>query len=88
MVSALRDRDDASAMAPQRRIGDIEQLAARNASSPWVVVALGGGLTDLHPAVEAALYRVTQDAVTNAHRHAQHATWVQVAVNGGPTQVR
>ncbi|WP_029663018.1 sensor histidine kinase [Cellulomonas sp. KRMCY2] len=87
MVGALRDRDDPSAMAPQRRVADIERLAARSTGSLHVDVALSGELANLHPAVEAALYRVAQESVTNARRHAQQATRVEVAVIGGPTEV-
>jgi len=37
--------------------------------------------------VEAALYRVAQESVTNAQRHAHHATRVDVTVTGNPTDV-
>ena len=86
MVGALREGGRA-AMSPQRRVGDIEQLASRSTDSLHVGVALSGELTDLHPAVEAALYRVAQESVTNAQRHAQQATRVEVALTGSPTEV-
>ncbi|XVU28251.1 sensor histidine kinase [Actinoplanes sp. CA-054009] len=72
MVSALR--------GPGHRIGDIEELAAD--------VEFRGDLTDLPPAVESALYRVTQESITNAQRHARQATRVRVEVTGGATDVR
>ena len=87
MVGALRERGDPSAMAPQRRVGDIEGLAAASPGSLHVGVARRGDLADLHPAVEAALYRVAQESVTNARRHAQQATRVDVLVTGTPTEV-
>jgi signal transduction histidine kinase len=47
-----------------------------------------GELTNLTPATEAALFRVAQEAVTNAQRHAQHATRVEVLVMGSATEVQ
>jgi signal transduction histidine kinase len=38
--------------------------------------------------VEAALYRVAQESVTNARRHARLATRVQVTVTGTDTDVQ
>lgn len=49
---------------------------------------LRGELTNLPPALEAALYRVTQESVTNAQRHAQQATGVEVTVTGSATDVQ
>ncbi|MFF5075936.1 sensor histidine kinase [Actinoplanes sp. NPDC000266] len=72
MVSALRD--------PGHRIADIEELAAD--------VEFRGDLTNLPPAVEGALYRVTQESITNAHRHARQATRVRVEVTGNATDVQ
>ena len=43
---------------------------------------LSGELDDARPAVGAALYRVAQESVTNALRHARHATRVEVQVAG------
>lgn len=39
---------------------------------------LTGDLENLSPAVDTALYRIAQEAVTNALRHARHATQVNV----------
>lgn len=88
MVSALRDRNTRPATAPRRRIADIERLAANSTDALRIDVALHGELTNLPPALEAALYRVAQESVTNAQRHAQHATRVQVNVSGTATDVQ
>jgi glucose-6-phosphate-specific signal transduction histidine kinase len=88
MVSALRDRDARPATAPQRSIADIEHLAATAADGLRIDVALHGELANLPPALEAALYRVAQESITNAQRHAQHATRVRVDVSGTATDVR
>jgi signal transduction histidine kinase len=74
MVGALRDRDQQSPIAPRRRIADIELLGANGTDSLRVDVELSGELTNLPPAVDAALYRVAQESVTNAQRHAHQAT--------------
>ncbi len=51
-------------------------------------MTLAGELDDLSPAVGAAIYRLAQESITNARRHARHATRVTVAVTGDADQVR
>jgi signal transduction histidine kinase len=87
MVGALRDRRSQSSAAPRRRVADIEQLAATGTDSLRVDVELRGELAGLTPALEAALYRVAQESLTNAQRHAHLATRVEVTVTGTPTEV-
>jgi signal transduction histidine kinase len=87
MVGALRDRQEQPAVAPQPRLADIERLAANGTDSLHIDVELCGDLTNLPPALEAALYRVAQESVTNARRHAQQATRVEVTVTGNATEV-
>lgn len=88
MVDALRDRQQQPATVPQSRVADIERLAANSTDSLRIDVELRGELTNLPPALEAALYRVAQESVTNARRHAQRATQVEVTVTGSATEVR
>lgn len=85
MVGALRD-DDAAELTPQRGVADIERLAT--AGPPRVEVALSGDLDDLRPAVGAALYRLAQESVTNALRHARYASGVRVDVTTDEASVR
>lgn len=85
MVSALRD-DEAAELAPQRGVADIERLAT--AGPPRVEVELSGDLDGLRPAVGAALYRLAQESVTNALRHARYATGVRVDVTADEASVR
>jgi signal transduction histidine kinase len=88
MVGALRDRQNQPAVAPQRCIADIERLAANGTDSLRIDVELCGELTNLPAALEAALYRVAQESVTNAQRHAQQATRIEVKVTGNATDVQ
>jgi signal transduction histidine kinase len=79
MVGVLRDGTDAD-LSPQPRVADIERLAEQVEGQPIVDVSLSGDLDRLTPAVEVALYRIAQEAVTNAVRHARHATRILVDV--------
>lgn len=87
MVGALRDRENQPSLAPQGRLVDIENLAKR-VGSPLVNVEFNGDLTNLAPAVEGAIFRVVQESVTNAQRHAQLATRVEVTVLGDASDVQ
>ncbi len=49
---------------------------------------LSDDLDDLRPLVEAAIYRIAQESITNAVRHARHATRINVCVAGDDECVR
>ncbi|MFC6420729.1 sensor histidine kinase [Ornithinimicrobium tianjinense] len=87
MVGVLRAADDAC-LSPQAGVADLPQLAGRSSGGPEVDVGLSGQLDGLTPAVDAALYRLAQESVTNARRHARHATRVTVRVVGEAERVR
>lgn len=87
MVGALRERDDAD-LAPQRGAADIERLARSLGDEPLVEVHLSGDLEDLSPSVGAATYRIAQESITNATRHARHATRIVVLVAGERDYIR
>lgn len=89
MVGALR-RGEVSRpdLVPQQGIRDIERLASSTGSGPLVDVELSGDLEDLRPSVEAAGYRLAQEAITNALRHARHPTRIRVQVAGDRNSVR
>lgn len=88
MVGGLRDRRSFPSLAPRHRLADIEGLAASGTNSLRVEVELRGDLADLAPSLEAALYRVAQESVTNVRRHAHGATRVAVTVTGNAADVQ
>src|SRR3954447_2062628 len=87
IVGVLR-ASQATEFAPQRGVAEVEQLATDGQARPYVEVALSGEFDDLSPAVGAAIYRLAQESITNARRHARHATQVTVAVTGDADRVR
>jgi signal transduction histidine kinase len=80
VVGALRN-GDAAAMEPQRGVADIE-LLGRGVGDARVDVQLTGALDDLPPIIDAATYRIAQESVTNALRHARNARRIDVRVAG------
>lgn len=78
MVRVLREDGDV-ALAPPRGIADLPTLG-RTDTTPRVEVALTGSLTGLAPPVDAALFRLAQESLTNALRHARNATRVVIDV--------
>jgi signal transduction histidine kinase len=77
IVGALRDE-----RAPAAGLAEIRALAQR-ATRPTVEVALDGDLEGLSPVLERALFRLAQEAVTNAIKHARNASKVSVRISGG-----
>jgi signal transduction histidine kinase len=88
MVGALRQGDPAD-LAPQPGIRDLVRLERRDrATGPRVAVTIADGLGEVPPSVGAACFRVAQEAVTNALRHARNASEVVVRVDGDDHHVR
>lgn len=85
LVGALRDDGDA-ALLPAGRIIDLPALAART-TTPAIDVELSGDLDGLAPAVERAVFRVAQESITNAVKHARNATTVKVRVVGAAPSI-
>jgi signal transduction histidine kinase len=81
MVGMLRDGEDAD-LAPQPGLADIARLGRDTGGWPRVDVQLTGDLDDVSPTVAAATFRLAQESVTNALRHARDATRVDVRVSG------
>jgi signal transduction histidine kinase len=73
-------------MRSTERIADLKQLV-RSGEGPAVDVEIAGYLDDIAPAVGSAIYRLAQESVTNARRHARHATRIKVRVTADETKV-
>jgi signal transduction histidine kinase len=86
MVGALRD-GAAAALAPLGGVSDLERLARVAPDRLRVDVRLDGDLHELPAALDAAVYRIVQESVTNAVRHATGAGEVLVHVVGEPDRV-
>lgn len=86
MVRVLRDEEDA-AYAPQLGVADLPALA-RTDATPTVEVSLDGSSVRLAGPMDAALYRLAQEALTNAVRHARNATRVGIDVRREGKAVR
>ncbi|HEY7071604.1 MAG TPA: histidine kinase, partial [Acidimicrobiales bacterium] len=79
MVRVLR-RNEPAERAPSPRVADLAALVAADRAGPPVHVQLSGDLDDLPEPVGAAIYRLAQESVTNARRHARDATEIHVRV--------
>ncbi|GAA1548430.1 histidine kinase [Kribbella hippodromi] len=86
MVRVLRE-EEAVAYSPQRGVADLPALA-RAGVTPTVEVALYGSLSRLALPVDTALYRLAQESLTNAVRHARGATRVRIDVRREGDAVR
>jgi signal transduction histidine kinase len=84
IVGALRGTA-AAELAPQPGIDDLRRLAHAGRGPGAtdqidVVVCVPEHLDEIGPTIESAMFRVAQEAITNARRHARGATEVTVAV--------
>lgn len=86
MVRLLRE-DDAVEYSPQPGVGNLSALA-RHSATPIVEVSLDNALTQLPRPVDAAIYRLAQESLTNALRHATNATRVDIVVRRDGNEVR
>ncbi|WP_433383209.1 sensor histidine kinase [Actinoplanes sp. CA-142083] len=84
MVKALREDDAAVDLTPLPGLADLGRLSGRLPIDLRVDLPAG----ELPPAVDAAVYRIVQESVTNASRHAVEATGVEVRVAAAPGAIR
>ncbi|GHI90400.1 sensor histidine kinase [Streptomyces xanthophaeus] len=88
MVAALRDRGVGAELAPPAGVADLDRLVRTPDGRLKVDLGLDGELDSLPPALDAAVYRIVQESVTNAMRHAASATEVVVRVTAERHTVR
>ena len=79
LLGLMRADEEGAAIAPQPGIGRIDELArgARDAGLP-VDVRVTGDLTAVSAGVDLTAYRIVQEALTNALRHARTSAAVEV----------
>ncbi|XVV00639.1 sensor histidine kinase [Actinosynnema sp. CA-248983] len=88
MVRVLREGEPLD-LAPNASLADVEQLASRwPVFGPTVEVEVVGDVDDLPPSVGSTTYRLAQESVTNARRHARNASRIAVRVVVDDSAVR
>jgi signal transduction histidine kinase len=86
MVKVLREPP--SGLTPGPGLADLAQLEDPQRDGPPVDLEISGDVDDLSPTVGAAVYRLAQEAVTNARRHARHPSRIEVRVVADAGSVR
>lgn len=87
IVRVLR-REEGNELAPSPAIADLLQLARPESGGPVVDVQLNGDVDAVPPTIAAAVYRIAQEGVTNARRHARNATRIHVRVRADEAGIR
>ena len=88
IVRSLRT-DDRDGTAPLPRLGDVRGFSGPTApGAPPVHVDLQGDEARVPDSVAAAAYRLVQESVTNALRHARRASRIDVTVSADDDAVR
>ena len=84
LLKALHPDESDTFYAPQPTVTDIPELiaGAEKVGSPVTFVSVVGA-DSLSPVVQLTAYRIVQEALSNAIRHAPHAA-VTVTLRGGP----
>jgi len=85
----LRLRGDGAVAprAPQPGLADLAQLGDGLDGLVTLEIELTGELDGLGSGVQSTLFRVAQESITNAIKHAADATMVRVVVTGAPDEV-
>lgn len=87
MVRTWRAGADAD-LTPRQGLADLDGLARHRPGELRVEVDVDGGLGPVDQVVGTAVYRIAQESVTNATRHARRATRVVVRVARHGDRVR
>lgn len=79
MVRVLRRTGERAELSPAPLVRDLGDLP-RVEAGPALDVEITGDVDDLTPALSTTVYRLVQESVTNARRHARHASRIAVSV--------
>ena len=89
MLGVLREPADEPDLSPQPGIADLDRLCHRiRAAGPRIDYRSTGDLTDLDVGVQLAAYRIVQEALTNALKHAGPHTRVELALSIDGSRLR
>jgi signal transduction histidine kinase len=81
LLGVLRERTDEPSLSPQPGIADLDLLCEQiRAAGPRVRYHSAGALHALDAGVELAAYRIAQEALTNALKHAGPRTHIDLAL--------
>jgi signal transduction histidine kinase len=87
LLGMLRKGDDELALAPQPSLASLDALAAQvSAAGLPVEVAVEGEPRELPPGIDLSAFRIVQEALTNALKHAGPAA-AHVVVRYGPDEL-
>ncbi|MGO2932780.1 sensor histidine kinase [Microbacterium sp.] len=86
VLGVLRTEDQSAELAPQRGIDDIPELVETIRRAGATVSLSQAVSDDVSAATQLAVYRITQEALSNAVRHAPDAS-ISVSVNADDTHL-
>jgi len=86
MVGVLRS--DAAPLTPTPTLADLQSLAVSDGAGHAIAVQVHGAPDAVPPAVAAAVFRLAQEAVTNARRHGHGVSRIDVDVRIGVDGLR
>ncbi len=88
MVKTLRQYADQAELCPQSTLNNIDDLKAIMPSDTKFALSVDPKLMSLPSSLQSAIYRISQESITNAVRHAQQLSSVSVEILQQQKQVR
>ncbi len=83
IVRGLREEADDAERAPALGLDDVRMLATDTSEGPAVHVRIDGETATVPAPVATTAYRLVQESITNARRHARDASRIDVRVHAG-----